>query len=1013
MSAAVPEATDHTALHMSSMDEPSGEQFQHYHHVEDISDQSSHPPWSTGVSARPSRMHSPRPLISVSESEFLAYVDDNQSRPQETDFNPAQIPYNLMSLEVHGQDNRQISIADVVEHIETSKPSVDDMFESSQHEDYEHQNMMEAMADEGQQVEPMLEIPAVSDAEEAKLDENLIIHQPIERDAKDASLSEYFGNPVETDFVEFLKSHEQSEFDDILESTTEETPRASQIEFGAHNTVMHNTEKSTNGNYQDHDRMTSISTIPITDQVRVNQARDTSIVQDTNATTVNIPDDLDETEFDIETELDAEFAAMEASFTQNLTLGTQDPQPTVIPPSVNPYLPSGTNVGTSAPINRYIPAPPILESAAQQDSQATLFTPAHISQKSIEKANVYGASKTNALPFGAPAGPITKPAEQFKKSSASSFVSGKAAYADPYALPELLVAKKRVRPQAQTLRAATSVPNLKAPGQMRPPIGQRHVSSVNPGQPVPQHQPSPFARPPFNHNTAQSPYALPARMVPPKSNGAVPSTFYSPAPGNDSRNVQPAHAPPQNYYAPPSQDQYTPRNLSYSVPDRAEPVSISEGSPFLPRPESYAGNQVGQGNHMTTNMAEVAPSTHQPYALHADTRESGQAAVLMAPPDQGQSSHLNAVEQQRQAATMNPRQFQAPPPLQRGPSPLRENMATSINAVMNGRPSPLQNEFMIQHNSSPHQRHQSSASTVSQESDHRQEAVYREYLDQQRNAENRMFGDSFAVAEDDIHEAQELQRRDAYSPSLTRPASALQRPQTQPFSASVSQSSAQPISYAPRRSLDEKTVKGALEMSRPSSRGSDNRYAHTEPSHSPRQANAMLPTQTGNAKLNALTGRRPQQLTRATSSNHAYQSFPRSASPIPMMQGLGNRASESGGFDRCAGHPIASFGFGGKLLTTIPKTIPKFSVDGTMTHRIAGPGPVMIRSIKDLNTGDVFGDFPGPLLHTKTAAKQRKADLQLWLAKRIPPANAETQNDKTVLYRLLMLLLEFDGALAT
>ena len=818
-------------------------------------------------------------------------------------FNPAQIPLNLGEQEV---SDKQIPIDDVAEHVDEllaqdAKVTTLDVPSAA----YEHQNIAETIEDRAIEAEPILPSSSV-DPMHSTIDDPFAADESYTQTVTEDPFENM--DTVEDPFAQLVEDEQKFLTDSAVEGST---------------SLLENPPTEPQNDAPD---LFSTAVAPAS-----SSNKDLPELLD-------IPDELDEADFNIDDELEAEFAEMEASFQQSMII-ERPPDPPTSNSAIrsarvtsNPYLPS-----------RDLPTQQTVPSNAPSSSQS-LFTPAQMLTGAPR-----AVSATYAPRVTSPSLFSTKPTNiaQAPKSSTPSFVSGKVAYEDPYALPETLVPQRRLRPQAQSLRSIASVPNLKT--QPAPPF-QRQVSS----HALPQPGPPP--------NTAQS------SMNRTKS----PNNVY-----NGTNRMAPAMSPditaPQHNqhisssnYAP--QRSYTPHN----------PVSGSS-STYSPSNDPVRQSSAYNPASQTARMSPPA----KPRPVQSVNRN--QDALYAPPPTQRylperHTGLNNAMHHSRQQLSID--------------SLLSNGQQHSVNEELNQPPV-------------GHSRHISSGgySAMSDESEGHQHEAFGQFIADQRGAEEVMFKESYAVAEDDIQEAQAIQR----APSVTSshrsmaPMQLQSASQPRPIPGHVPTSFSVPSS--PPRSPDSRVDEH--DFRRPSSRSStQHKYASTEPNTSPRVQqsgfdNAMRPTSSGS---------RPSQLSRATSSFHAYQPFIRSGSPIASVSRqnsfVGNQTSAPH-----KDHPIARFGFGGKLLTMVPKTIPRFSAQGTLLTETAGPGMINIKNIRDILPDSVLADFPGPLLHGRSPAKQKRTDAMAWLTRLIDTHKPNNESDLMLLYQLLSLILEFNGSL--
>ena len=130
---------------------------------------------------------------------------------------------------------------------------------------------------------------------------------------------------------------------------------------------------------------------------------------------------------------------------------------------------------------------------------------------------------------------------------------------------------------------------------------------------------------------------------------------------------------------------------------------------------------------------------------------------------------------------------------------------------------------------------------------------------------------------------------------------------------------------------------------------------------------------------------------------------------------------ENDSLERWKGCPILRFGFGGTIATTFPKHIPRYASRGSKPLMKCSPGEVKIQSAKIFALDENIKSFPGPL---KT--KNKKKEVLDWLQQRIAqfeelykevpsspilPDRHIREEEKIVLWRVLRVLVEFDGVL--
>lgn len=125
--------------------------------------------------------------------------------------------------------------------------------------------------------------------------------------------------------------------------------------------------------------------------------------------------------------------------------------------------------------------------------------------------------------------------------------------------------------------------------------------------------------------------------------------------------------------------------------------------------------------------------------------------------------------------------------------------------------------------------------------------------------------------------------------------------------------------------------------------------------------------------------------------------------------------------ERWKGCPIFSFGFGGSIVTTFPKQIPRYAAGQSVPMIKCSPGEVKIQDAKILPLGEDIAAFPGPL-----KSRGKKKDVLEWLQKRVSGLEMETNEsntsgvlpdprkrheEKTLLWKIVRILVEYDGVI--
>ena len=130
---------------------------------------------------------------------------------------------------------------------------------------------------------------------------------------------------------------------------------------------------------------------------------------------------------------------------------------------------------------------------------------------------------------------------------------------------------------------------------------------------------------------------------------------------------------------------------------------------------------------------------------------------------------------------------------------------------------------------------------------------------------------------------------------------------------------------------------------------------------------------------------------------------------------------ENDPLERWKGCPIFSFGFGGTIVSSFPKQIPRYSAGQTLPMIKCSPGEVKLHASKIVPLDENISSFPGPL-----KSKSKKKEVLDWLQMRIlrlkstqvPVAINDTffnpENsfeEKILLWKVLQILVEYDGVI--
>ena len=155
------------------------------------------------------------------------------------------------------------------------------------------------------------------------------------------------------------------------------------------------------------------------------------------------------------------------------------------------------------------------------------------------------------------------------------------------------------------------------------------------------------------------------------------------------------------------------------------------------------------------------------------------------------------------------------------------------------------------------------------------------------------------------------------------------------------------------------------------------------------------------------------------------RSIPPSQSASRSIQDLKYLAPSDGQehdpLERWKGCPIINFGFGGNLVMSFPKHIPRYGTGQTFPMIKCVPGEIRIQSGRMLPLDEYVAIFPGPL-----KSKNKKKDVLEWLGKGIQKLERQEvdavpyqgavdprkrHEEQIILWKVLHILVEFDGVI--
>ncbi|KAL8791465.1 MAG: hypothetical protein Q9213_000082 [Squamulea squamosa] len=135
-----------------------------------------------------------------------------------------------------------------------------------------------------------------------------------------------------------------------------------------------------------------------------------------------------------------------------------------------------------------------------------------------------------------------------------------------------------------------------------------------------------------------------------------------------------------------------------------------------------------------------------------------------------------------------------------------------------------------------------------------------------------------------------------------------------------------------------------------------------------------------------------------------------------------NDGREHDPFERWKGGPIVKFGFGGTVVTSFPKHIPRYAAGHGFPMIKCSPGEVKLRIGNNDTLEDGIASFPGPL-----KSKSKKKELLEWLQKKVDilesfqatvmpsptlPDPIKRHEEKILLWKIMKIFVQYDGNVA-
>ncbi|KAL8680549.1 MAG: hypothetical protein Q9186_003240 [Xanthomendoza sp. 1 TL-2023] len=157
----------------------------------------------------------------------------------------------------------------------------------------------------------------------------------------------------------------------------------------------------------------------------------------------------------------------------------------------------------------------------------------------------------------------------------------------------------------------------------------------------------------------------------------------------------------------------------------------------------------------------------------------------------------------------------------------------------------------------------------------------------------------------------------------------------------------------------------------------------------------------------------------AASSHYAPMSQPKRNATQDLNYIRPTDGREHDPLERWKGAPILKFGFGGSIVTTFPKHVPRYAAGHGFPMIKCSPGEVRLQTGNQGILADDVSTFPGPL-----KSKSKKKELLEWLQKKIEslvklqasvqpssilPDPIKRHDEKILLWKVVKVLVEHDG----
>ncbi|PHH83417.1 hypothetical protein CDD82_1351 [Ophiocordyceps australis] len=628
-------------------------------------------------------------------------------------------------------------------------------------------------------------------------------------------------------------------------------------------------------------------------------------------------------------------------------------------PEPQPVPPAPANQHASVP-SRYTPVSlPAQQTSSPYVPQGTTPTQPSVIQQGPFSSALYAPSQYGQAPAPRP-----------QPSSTQSFVDkAKGGYSSPYDLPSDLM------PTTVQPRKRASMIQLPNEPTAHPP---RSTNMYSPAQNAP-----------FSAAPAQAPVAAPvpapapgatAQRPPPTHTSSTPtmhsqSSFFQELPVSSKPRQGAKTAGPQSpaVASPPPQS-------NYALPGAPHQTSVS--------PYAAVGNL-------------VQPERVSPYAplQHPSSGPAPMQAPGPAPPGNTRYSSAPAQAQLQQTAPAPTSSRYSPVPA--GPRP------GSSSGPASNPPQPALPH--LPRTSSPLAQFETSINNP----DRRSSASFEPRLSRVAS-----LPPTHEVDEDEENGASQAypvsNNASRFSPASV-PSVARQTPplvSSKPGPPAPSPPKRSTTNYAPQAA--PATQPGFVPPPRPSTQSpgttrSNQGYRPSDHGARPSSAHSMAP-RTHHVPMS-------QQVYGASAGARSNPLSTHSANLVPPTDGR-----EHDPLQRWKGVPLIAWGVGGTVITSFPKSSPRYSVAQTAPVVLRTPGEVRVQNIREIDAlSEQHVKFPGPL-----KGKSKKKEALAWLSagidaqeKEIPDVTFHSQLsleakrgvERLLLWRLLRIFIEFDGAL--